>query len=171
MQSDSQSRELEIGAPGHRPVWNSAGNGHTEPLESWLQCSCGILIWSWQQFYEESEDDSADRWDAHMDSVAPEIARIRKVAEALEEWERHAPWTDNWRDAYVALRAAVREWRGRAERAERWTVVLARRVSLGGDGPARAARAVRPLFSATVRPVLPLMNAPFAAAPFVGGTQ
>ena len=40
----------------HQFCTGSAGNGQTEPYETWVECSCGVLLHAWQQHYDEHDD-------------------------------------------------------------------------------------------------------------------
>jgi hypothetical protein len=50
----------------HAPLWHHAGDGYTEPRESWLVCTCGADIFQWQQFYDENEEDPDVLMRAHQ---------------------------------------------------------------------------------------------------------
>ena len=39
----------------HSMIEHHSGNGTTEPREAWCECSCGIHLNEWQQFYYESD--------------------------------------------------------------------------------------------------------------------
>ena len=70
------ARADEIAA-SHVRHHGSAGDGYTEPREQWLNCSCGASIWSWQQFYDETDDDPDVCWTKHIAAIA-----IRAALEA-----------------------------------------------------------------------------------------
>lgn len=54
----------------HVRLSHSAGDGYTEPREYWETCSCGVTIFAWQQFYDESREDADNNWLGHLDWVA-----------------------------------------------------------------------------------------------------
>lgn len=50
----------------HRMEEGHGGNGYSDPRESWINCSCGASVWSWQQFYDETDVEPEDAWRAHL---------------------------------------------------------------------------------------------------------
>lgn len=50
----------------HQAQFNSAGDGYTEPREAWYDCSCGVTIWGWQQYYAENPDKPEDAMKLHL---------------------------------------------------------------------------------------------------------
>lgn len=61
-----------------------AGDGYTEPRESWTSCSCGAHIWAWQQFYAETDEDPDENWTQHIAYVT-EAATREAVADDIKE--------------------------------------------------------------------------------------
>lgn len=44
-----------------------AGDGYTEPQESWIECmTCDITLWSWQQYYYENPEDPEEAIRQHQ---------------------------------------------------------------------------------------------------------
>lgn len=69
---------------GHLRDDHEAGNGYTEPRESWITCSCGADIWHWQQFYNETEEDPEENWRAHQ---AAALSALIQEVEA-DAWDK-----------------------------------------------------------------------------------
>jgi hypothetical protein len=58
--------DLDAVQVAHEMTEHHAGNGYSEPRESWIVCACGEDIWSWQQFYAETDVDPNDAMRAHL---------------------------------------------------------------------------------------------------------
>lgn len=76
-----------------------AGNGYTEPRESWIYCSCGAQVWMWQQFYFETGEDPEANWIehlsamtaghfimAHMSQWTDHLANVCRLPELEDAW-------------------------------------------------------------------------------------
>ncbi len=50
----------------HQFTEHSAGDGYTEPREHWINCTCGIAVWSWQQYYMETDESPEDCKKIHL---------------------------------------------------------------------------------------------------------
>lgn len=82
----------EVVTATHRMTDMSAGDGYTEPREHWVQCSCGMTVWAWQEFYAENDTDPDDAKADHLaDAILAALESVlaaheRQVrAEALRE--------------------------------------------------------------------------------------
>ena len=73
---------------GHQREDHAAGDGRETPHEEWTKCSCGVTVWCWQQFYEETEDTSDADFLAHV------AAQLVPLIEARERGQRAAVWTE-----------------------------------------------------------------------------
>lgn len=63
-----------------------AGNGYTEPREAWIECSCGALVWQWQQFYFETGENPNVNWAEHL--IAMTTGQL--TADLMRHWtDRH----------------------------------------------------------------------------------
>ena len=58
----------------HGIIHESGGDGYTSPRESWIVCTCGDLIWTWQQHYQETEEDPEENYAFHLLGVYMEKA-------------------------------------------------------------------------------------------------
>lgn len=74
----------------HHPEDYDAGDGYTMPRERWVECSCGVIVWAWQQFYEENDEDDRISFAQHFAEEARRADRER-IAEALETLAEKAP--------------------------------------------------------------------------------
>jgi hypothetical protein len=51
----------------HDGSWYNAGDGYTEPRESWVDCiTCDITLWSWQQYYFDTDEDPQEAIRQHQ---------------------------------------------------------------------------------------------------------
>lgn len=57
---------LTVALGQHEMREYSAGNGVTEPRESWADCSCGASLWEWQEYYNENPMEPEDAFRAHV---------------------------------------------------------------------------------------------------------
>nr|DAP03161.1 MAG TPA: hypothetical protein [Caudoviricetes sp.] len=62
-----------------------AGNGYTEPRESWIYCSCGAQVWVWQQFYFETDEDPERNWIEHLSAMTAG----HFIMAHMEQWREH----------------------------------------------------------------------------------
>lgn len=60
------------------------GDGYTEPHQSWVECECGSIVWVWQQFYSETDEDPRKAFDDHVEFM---VARALERSGAVQEWE------------------------------------------------------------------------------------
>lgn len=74
----------------HHPIDHEAGDGYTMPRERWVECSCGAIVWSWQQFYEENDEDERISFAQHFAQEA-QRADSERIAEALEALAEKPP--------------------------------------------------------------------------------
>lgn len=87
MLNDDLIAMVEKLAVDHQPEHHSSGNGYTEPREEWVNCSCGIHVWDWQQFYNERETDPEVEFSQHFGYfVAYEAAKLAltQVADEIQ---------------------------------------------------------------------------------------
>lgn len=69
-------------AEAHRYQEGDAGDGYTEPREWWAQCSCGVWLTEWQQFYNESDDNPHEVYALHLvDAVLALLSQPTPTAE------------------------------------------------------------------------------------------
>ena len=50
----------------HQFTEHHAGDGYTEPRETWIDCSCDATVWAWQQHYMEVEEDPETAKKLHL---------------------------------------------------------------------------------------------------------
>lgn len=50
----------------HQFTEHHAGDGYTEPRESWIDCSCDATVWAWQQYYMETQEDPETAKKLHL---------------------------------------------------------------------------------------------------------
>lgn len=50
----------------HEFTEHHAGDGYTEPRETWIACSCGVTVWAWQQYYMEVDEDPETAKKLHL---------------------------------------------------------------------------------------------------------
>ncbi len=61
--SDAELDRIEA---EHQFTEHHAGDGYTEPRETWIQCSCDATVWAWQQYYDENPEDPETTKKLHL---------------------------------------------------------------------------------------------------------
>lgn len=69
---------------GHEFTENHAGNGYTEPRERWIECSCGVAVWGWQEYYAETSEDPEVQKKLHLAFVLVEAVLNNKTTNTEE---------------------------------------------------------------------------------------